>query len=284
MRIERPLAALIALSAITVPGRAQWTQSTAAAFTTAGTDQDWDSVGSGALNGLTEAIAESVSFMAGGQADAKTVFVSDFAALRYRGTVRLDNQGVGTRGTAKGTEDPIGAGPYFGGSFSDTITIGRVGGSGDVVFRLNYALEGEASHVGTGLPNWKASLFASAGGIGITQLNNPTTLLTVDGTFPASFGLSDYYEFSAPVGSTLTVSGFLGGSLDIIREAPDQGVSNSMLNAMNTGKFQITTSDPGASFSAASGHDYTVPVPEPASLAALATGALALRGRRRKAA
>ncbi|MBZ0214405.1 MAG: hypothetical protein K8H99_11440, partial [Nitrospirae bacterium] len=75
----------------------------------------------------------------------------------------------------------------------------------------------------------------------------------------------------------LNIAGALGALMDVIREAGEPGVSHSVLDATNTGKFRLVPLSPDMSFSAASGTAYTsVRVSGNVTLEGLATSALGM--------
>lgn len=268
-----PVAVPLVVFALVASVSAQSTRSTSRAYALVGSLFTQNSQDSGYVAASTTATAEALEFRSsGGQAFARAEFMSGFGTLRARHTADLDNQGNHTRGLAYGPDDFAGEGHIFGGEFSDVITIGGGG-----TFRFYYSLSGSVAHTGPGAPLWRAKLYAGAFGTGVTLLRAPGFFLRFEGTGPSSFFAEDYYEFLATPGAELNIAGALGALMDVIREAGEPGVSHSVLDATNTGKFRLVPLSPDMSFSAASGTAYTsVRVSGNVSLEGLATSALGM--------
>lgn len=268
-----PVAVPLVVFALVASVSAQSTRSTSRAYALVGSLFTQNSQDSGYVAAPTTATSEALEFRSsGGQAFASTEFTSGFGTLRARLTADLDNQGNHTRGLAYGPDDFAGEGHMFGGEFSDVVTIGGGG-----TFRFYYSLSGSVGHTGPGAPVWRAKLYAGAFGTGVTLLRAPGFFLRFEGTGPSSFYAEDYYEFLATPGAELNIAGVMGALMDVIREAGDPGVSHSVLDATNTGKFRLVPMSPGMSFSAASGTAYTsVRVSGNATLEGLATSAFGM--------
>jgi hypothetical protein len=89
------------------------------------------------------------------------------------------------------------------------------------------------------------------------------------------------YTCSVPAGSTIGLTGYL--TADALAQSHYTiGATSSGSDFGNTAKFWVSAADPNVTITGLSGFNYAAPVPEPASMAALAIGAAGLLKRRRK--
>lgn len=158
---------------------------------------------------------------------------------------------------------------FVGAALYDTITLV---GAGLMELRLNYAL-----HANNVDPGAETDVFA---GLKLDVYNTASGSLRpgaiiIDG--PGNRTVTRTLSVFANAGTTITVSLELAAFASVLLSSGVPGTLTASTDAMNTGSLTIEAVS--GSFTSASGASYA-PVPEPASLAALSLGALALCRRR----
>jgi hypothetical protein len=161
----------------------------------------------------------------------------------------------------------------------DEITANGVAGT-KVVVRWSLPVTGTGSQSGEGYSHADFGFFSQSfhDNVGVNyRLYIDSGVVAYEGYFGTS-GSVDYVDVTYEVGQTYTTAISYAGD---IRLDGLQGTASGTLDYANTAHAYAQVLTSGASLSAASGHDYAAPVPEPASLAALGLGGLSLLRRRK---
>lgn len=158
--------------------------------------------------------------------------------------------------------------------FEDSLKVGGTSGLVTLTFKM---------HVDGGLTSTNTSTSWAHGSAGFT-VYAPSFSGGQYYDSDRSYGLVDRvlsYTCQVPAGSTIGLAGYL--TADATAQSHHSiGAQSSGADFGNTAKFWVAAADPSVSITGLSGYNYPQPVPEPASMAALAIGAVGLLKRRRK--